>query len=156
MALVGRWSVCLSGPWQQGLHASDVSDARVCLSYYWHRVVPRLPAVLSDCPGFVSPTSSPLCCWRCSFFFFYWVTLKPEMRVLPGIIKALWCNENDAVCISFLRPWGHMAGCSSVTLPVLPVWTIKQWVWQRKLGEGETRQGLSQRWAKEQAALCKL
>lgn len=89
MALMGRWSLFLSGCWQQSLHssdASDVSNARVCLSYYWHSVVLRLPVVLSDCPVSASPTSSPLCCWRC--FLFYWVTLQLEMAELLGI-KAL-------------------------------------------------------------------
>lgn len=55
--------------------ASHVSDAHV-LSYYRHGGVGSLPAVLSNCPASVSPTSSPVCCRRC--FLFYWVTLKPD------------------------------------------------------------------------------
>lgn len=46
----------MSGLWQQGLHASDVSVACVCLSYYWHSVVLRLPAVLSDCQSHLIPS----------------------------------------------------------------------------------------------------
>lgn len=49
MLLEGTWSLCL-----QGLHASDVSNAHVRLSYYWHSAALRLPAVLSDCRCSVS------------------------------------------------------------------------------------------------------